>query len=355
MNNKIIISILFAAVLFTGCNRKSESGTRQIPKPAFGKTVSLSPDSAAVEVAVGIYGWKLVNDRIIILSAQDRDYFLYAFSVPDFRLVYKYGQYGEGPDEFTAVNWLNTTNENLLGLYDIPRLSMYLHNLESDTLYRYKTFKFNQWDGRLSKPYTFIQQQNDSVFFLKADMRDYTEIEMVNINSGNVLQTFRNLITRKPNTIFTTYYFHLAANEKNLVLAYKYIDRLEFFKYDTVMKPDLIVGSDSDQSSRKQPEDYATYYTQVLCDDKYVYGLYQGQKENEIKNSYIEIYTFDGSPVLRVELDRYIQYILPDKRRNCIYGYSPNDSFDFAYIYPFDFSDRIISDGSRLERNAKPK
>ncbi|MDR1340143.1 MAG: TolB-like 6-bladed beta-propeller domain-containing protein [Prevotellaceae bacterium] len=340
MNVKVVFSMLFAVILFDGCNNKTEIGIKQIPKPAFEKKISLFPDSVAVDVAVGIYGWKLANDQIIILSVQDRDHFLYAFSVPDFKLLYKYGQYGQGPDEFIAVNWLNTTKENQLGLYDIPRWNMYLYNLESDTLYRYETFKFSQWEGSLCKPYTFIQQLNDFVFLLKADMKEYTEIEVVDINSGTVLQTFRNLITREPNTIYTTYYFGMAASEKNLVLAYKYMNRLELFEYDTAMTPRLIIGSDRDQHDRKQWEDYVTYYTQVLCDDKYIYGLYQGgRKENEIRNSYIEIYTFDGAPVLQIELDRYIYSIQPDRKRNCIYGYSPDNSFDFAYIYPFDFPD----------------
>jgi hypothetical protein len=341
MNVKVIFSTLFIVILFAGCNNKTGNGIKQIPKPAFEKRVFLSSDSVAIDVAVGIYGWKLANDQIIILSVQDRDYFLYTFSVPDFKLLYKYGKYGQGPDEFIAVNWLNTTKENQLGLYDIPRWNMYLYNLESDTLYKDKTFKFNQWEKGLCKPYSFIQQLNDSVFLLKADMKEYTEIEVVDINSNIVLQTFRNQITRKPNTIYTTYYFGMTANEKNLVLAYKYMNRLEIFEYKTVMEPSLIIGSDRDQHDLKRLEDYVTYYTQVLCDDKYIYGLYQGRNENEIKNSYIEIYKFDGTPVLQIELDRYIYSIQLDKKRNCIYGYSPDNSFDFAYIYPFNFFEDI--------------
>jgi hypothetical protein len=339
MNIKLIFSPLFAVVLFAGCNSKMETGIKQIPKPVFEKHVSLSPDSAAIDVAVGIAGWKLADDQIIILSGQDREHFLYTFSVPDFKLLYKYGKYGQGPDEFIAANWLNMTKENQLGLYDIPRSSMYLYNLKPDTLYRYRTFMFRPWDGSLCKPYSFIQQLNDSVFLLKADMReiDYTEIEVVDISSDTVLQTFRSQITHKPKTIFTTYYFEMAASEKNLVLAYNYINRLEVFEYDTEMNPVLLIGSDRDQHDLKRGEDFITYYTQVLCDDKYIYGLYQGRKEDEIENSYIEIYTFDGAPVLQIELDRYIHSIQPDKKRNCIYGYSPNNSFDYAYIYPFNY------------------
>jgi hypothetical protein len=200
----------------------------------------------------------------------------------------------------------------------------------------YATNLKKSWDGRLSKPYTFIQQVTDSIFLLKADMKDVTEMETVNMYTDSVMQTFRNLLPRKPNTVYTAYYFEMTANEKNVILAYTYVNRLEFFRYDDKVSPSLIIGTDKDQSDNKNIDDCVVYYTQVLCDDKYVYGLYQGQKNGEIRNSYIEIYTFDGEPVMQIKLDRYIHSIALDRKKNLIYGYSPDNSFDAVYIYPFN-------------------
>jgi hypothetical protein len=56
-----------------------------------------------------------------------------------------------------------------------------------------KTFNFEKWEGDLCRPYTFIRQINDSLFLLKADMREYTEIELVNPG-----RTARRRFTRLP-------------------------------------------------------------------------------------------------------------------------------------------------------------
>jgi hypothetical protein len=336
----LFLAISFVLVL-TNCSNKKEMEVKHISKPLFEKQISLQADSVHISEAIYPYGWQLSGDQLIVLSVQNRDYFLYTFSVPDFKLLYKYGQYGQGPGEFIAVNWMNAIRENQLGLYDIPRLSMYLYDLKSDTLNICKIYKFNKWDKNLCKPYTFIQQLTDSIFLLKADMKNETAIEVVNINSGAILQTFQNLIIRKPGITYSAYYFEMASNAKKLVLAYSRIDRLEIFQYDTKMNPSLIIGSDEDQGDKEELNDYIRYYTRVLCDEKYIYCLYQGKVEKELKKSYIEIYTFDGSPVIQIELDRYIKSILLDKTKNCIYGYNPGDGFDHIFIYRFLFDEEL--------------
>jgi hypothetical protein len=341
MNTKTVfrvIAFLFTMFLYS-CSSKDDT-VRNIRKPTFEKRVSLTPDSLSIDIPIDVWGWKLDNDKITILSGQNRDPFLYTLSVPDFKLLYAYGKYGGGPGEFIAVNWMNTTTENLLGLYDIPGLKMYLYDLHPDTLRLRTTVNFKGWDGKLCKPYTSIQQVNDSIFLLKADMREFTEIEVVNIRTDSILQTFGNLIKRKPTEAQATYFFEMAANERNVILSYHCVDRLEFFhNNDGHVSPYLIMGSNKDQSDNKNYDEYIYYYTRVLCDGNYVYGLYQGQKSQIAHHSYIEIYTWNGEPVMQIELDRYIHDIALDKKRNRIYGYSPDDSFDYVYIYPFNLSE----------------
>jgi hypothetical protein len=314
-----------------------ENHIRTIPKPIFEKQISLSADSIEIkDVTIAVCNWKINNNQVIILSEVNRDNFLYVFTIQDFTLLYKYGTYGQGPSEFIAANWLNMNNENQLGLYDIPNLKMYTYRLSEDTLQLENTFNFKIWERNLCRPYTFIQQINDSLFLLKADMREYTEIELVNINNNEILQTFRNLMKRKPQTIFTTYYFEMAANSNNLALAYHYIDCIELFRLNDsiqTMEPSLIIGSNKDQSDTDF-DSYVEYYTALHCDDKYIYALHQqGQNEVDEKNSIIEIYTLNGEAVKKIILDRYISTFVLDSRTNRIYGTSSRQDFDFVYYY----------------------
>jgi hypothetical protein len=178
-------------------------------------------------------------------------------------------------------------------------------------------------------------------------MKKETEIELVNINNKHILQTFSNLIKRKPETIYTTYYFHMAASKKNVVLAYNYIDRLELFQYNESQQrviPILIIGSNKDQSENKNFDDYISYYTDVDCDSQYIYALFQGKKKDQMTNSTIEVYTMEGKPVTKIILDRYIESFALDLHRNKIYGYNPYQSFDYVYIYQNNLNENSEKD-----------
>jgi hypothetical protein len=324
-----IFYIIALVLFFQGCNDKEK-------KIEFDIQIHIQSDSMKINIPIQVWDWKVMNDKISILSGNNRDYFLYIFSISDMNLLYKYGKFGQGPGEFIAVNWLNATNQEQIGLYDIPNLRMYLYQLSSDTLNIVKTYHFNTWDGKLSRPYSFIQQINDSIFLLKADLREKTEIEVANINTGEILYTFSNLLQRKPNTIYTPYYFGMAGNNRNFVLSYKYINRLELFKYkeaDCTVEPVVTIGSNRDQSDNRDVSDYILHYTDVQCDEEYIYALYQGNKRDRIKNSIIEIYNWQGEPVKQIILDRFIELMTIDIAHGKIYGHDGNQDFDYIYIY----------------------
>jgi hypothetical protein len=313
---------------------------RTIKKPLFNNTMTLFADSIHISCPITVSHWKVSDDKMIILSPQNRDNFLYTFSLPNFKLLYKYGVYGPGPDEFIAVNWANMSHENQLGLYDIPKLKMYTYDITADTLIINKMFNFSKWHNNVCRPYAGIRQLNDSIFFLRADLGDEVEIEMVNINTGQVLHVFSNLLEYQLTESTATYSFDMFTIGNRLILYYLCVDRLEFFSINNdEITPSFVIGSDKDQHNVTDINDYAIYYTDIKCDDHYVYVLYQeGEKLSNIRSSSIEIYQEDGSPVAKLVLDRYIISFALDTKRNFIYGYSPDNSFDNVYKYTFDFN-----------------
>jgi hypothetical protein len=314
---------------------------RTIKKPLFNNTITLFADSIQISCPITVSHWKVSDDKMLILSPQNRDNFLYAFSLPDFKLIYKYGVYGPGPDDFIAANWVNMSHENQLGLYDIPKMKMYTYDITTDTLVINKMFNFSKWRNNVCRPYAGIRQLNDSTFFLRADLGKEVEIEMVNINTGQVLRVFSNLLEHQLTESTATYSFDMLTVGNWLILYYLCVDRLEFFSINNdEITPSLVVGSDEDQHNVTSIYDYAIYYTDVKCDDHYVYALYQeGEKLSNIRSSSIEIYQEDGSPVAKLVLDRYIISFALDTKRNFIYGYSPDNSFDYVYKYTFNFNE----------------
>jgi hypothetical protein len=314
---------------------------RTIKKPLFNNTMTLFADSIQIPCPITVSHWKVSDDKMVILSPQNRDNFLYIFSLPDFKLMYKYGVYGPGPDEFIAANWVNMSRENQLGLYDIPKLKMYTYDMTADTLAINKTFNFSKWRHNVCRPYAGIRQLNDSIFLLRADMGNEVEIETVNINTGQVLHVFSNLLEYKSTESTATYSFDMLTVGNRLVLDYLCVDRLEFFSINNdEITPSFVIGSDKDQPDVEDFNDYAIYYTDIRSDDHYIYVLYQeGEKLSDLRRSSIEVYQEDGSPVAKLLLDRYIISFALDTERNFIYGYSPDNSFDYVYKYTFDFNE----------------
>ncbi|MDR2057328.1 MAG: TolB-like 6-bladed beta-propeller domain-containing protein [Dysgonamonadaceae bacterium] len=331
MRNKTdkIVCLLVLILLFQGCKNKEEK------RIEFDNQIRVQADSIKIDIPISVRGWKVGEDKISIQSGNNSDYCLYVFSVPDMNLLYRYGTYGQGPGEFIAVNWLNATGEGQIGLYDIPNLKMYMYQLFPDTLHRIKTYHFNPWDGKLCRPYSSIQQINDSIFLLKAHMWENTEIEVANIHTGAILNTFGPLLQREPNTLYTPFYFGMAGNDQNLVLYYEYINRLELFEYNETaytFNPIAAIGNDKDQSGI-DVFDYILHYSDAQCDKEYIYALYQGERRENIRNSTIEVYNWRGEPVKRIILDRFIEKMAIDVDHGKIYGCAGHQDFDYVYVY----------------------
>ena len=332
----IFLVSLFLTLGFQSCS--NSSGVKSIETPLFIYHSFERADSIKVrDLFIDVWNWSVKDDKMIILSKQNRDYFLYVLSLPEFELIYKYGTYGRGPNEFVAVNWLNALSDGQIGLYDIPQKKMYMYDLMTDTLILSKTFEFREWIENQAPPYTFIQQIEESLFVLKADMKEHTEVEMVNIETGEVLQVFRPLLKRnRKTTTFAPYLFNISASNDVIVFAYNFVNRLELYNIrDKKVTPFLIIGSNKDQADKKI-EDYVDYYTDVHCDNKYIYALSQcgfSSQNGNVKNSVIEIYTLDGVPFKEITIDRHIEFFTIDHKRNVIFGYDPNVDFDYVYVY----------------------
>lgn len=335
MNTKFAY-ILLLFIILESCSRIEKNDVTHIPKPVFSNNSFLKSDSIKIDVIIDPWNWKVDKEQISILSGNNMDKFLYSFSLPDFTLLYKYGTMGRGPGEFLAVNWLNSVNDARLGLYDIPKRRIYSYITGKDTLYLKDSYELYSVDGKLCRPYTTIQEINDSLFLLKADQRNETILEVLNVNTMEIIQNFTSVLKRNPDVIYTKYFFDIAYNRGNrIIFAYQYIDRLEFFSLDStnMIKPELVIGSDEEQIKEKDIQKLVTYYTDIKCTDNYIFALYQGSVEHSEIKSVIEIYKLDGTPVKRLILDQFIRLFAIDPYRNCIYGYNPAKGFDYVFIF----------------------
>lgn len=107
-----------AGMLGAACGRQS-SGTALSHPP-----IVLIADSITIGQIFIPWDWAVSRDRAVVQSA-GTDSVFYVYSLPDFRFLYTWGSWGEGPDEFMGVSLANASygDTGEIVLYDSRRKS----------------------------------------------------------------------------------------------------------------------------------------------------------------------------------------------------------------------------------------
>ena len=73
-------------------------------------------------------------------------------------------------------------------------------------------------------------------------------------------------------------------------------------------------------------QDEELYYVSAFAGRKYFYALFKGERNAEGKNpsNTIEVYDYDGNPVVRYRFDMPPLFFYPDEKNNCIYATHPS-------------------------------
>jgi hypothetical protein len=291
--------------------------------------------------AVNLWNWKLVNDKVVA-RVSDEDNLLFIYSFPDFKLLYKYGSKGKGPGEYITANWGQTQDDDAVILYDIMRKSLFNLQVQEDSIHVKETYPLlEEIEGHpgMTKPFTMIQRLDEDRFLMKVEGREATALEIIDLKNPQLLSSypieFENRSRELGHPPFT---FTISFHDNSLVLGYKYMNRIEFYRVtdDNQIEPTLVIGDDKDQTHLMQKQ-WKSYYTDLLNDGKYVYLVNHFSEDSSLPVTHIDVYTLDGTPVKRLKLDRLIGEMLIDSKTNRLYTYTQAEEADLIHIYDLDF------------------
>ncbi|MDR0605024.1 MAG: TolB-like 6-bladed beta-propeller domain-containing protein [Bacteroidales bacterium] len=324
---KILIKILI--ILFiAGCSNGDNNISKIMDKPDFDEIHLTCLDSIALPVISNMWHWKCDSNQLYTFSVQNIDeHFLSVYSYPNFRLLYRYGTKGQGPDDFITVNWANTYKENEIVLYDIMKRKLYSFETGDSLVMKTNIFNLAEIKGeRLSKPYTMIHKINDSIFLMKVNMPDIITLEIVDLKNSRQISSYADLPQvkdTKRGRLSYLYDFNVEYRDSTIVCAFTNINRIEILQidneYNIVHK--LTVGE------KKLPEEYLrdsygnriSFYRNVKCNGKYIFILFQDKKDKS--TSTIEVYDLEGNGVVKLCLDQHVENILISPDSNYIYAY----------------------------------
>lgn len=280
----------------------------------------------------------LVDSTVFIWNMEGAsDYFFYWYSLTGKSLSNGYIKGGQRRGE--AIGAMSG------GMY---KNTLWLHDI---TLNKFVTASLAKsgtgMDTVILKDYPvpvfyYSVQLMDSLTFLGAGAYDSrSKIEEVDLRSGKVtgaLGSFDNVPKDIPfnswKNAYESFLFTRPTGDKS-VLACRFADQVEVFdlktkksrlikgpdKYEAALDP--IVVSGMDMAQRNENTRFA--FLNGMTTQNYIYLLYSGHHEGEHINTgkYIYVYDWEGNPIKKFQVDRYITCFTISNDDKMMYAFDP--------------------------------
>lgn len=328
-NNNFLLVFFVCLVSLTACqNREDINKNFPLEKQLHAVKIPIKEiiDMACSNVVV-------VNNRIVITSPRT-DTVVYVYSLPDFNLLRCFGTKGQGPNEFQEPYIVASNMEHL-----------YLYGYNNQNFMK-KLNIFSSSENLVLKEFTLMNIYhglrnltviNDSVLYYFEGKEFHLSLQSYNLISGKSMHQ-RELKVKEYHNLDWAYSNNgiLSANEQTVAYAYEYKNKIDFMNRDFSIKK-IIRGEQAQiQINNYDMQDNKIYYLGYYSGKEKFYFLYQGCSKNDMekeeKRKYIEVYSQEGDPLVRYQLDSLIYNFTIDEKNNQIYGNGADDDS----IYMFD-------------------
>lgn len=238
------------------------------------------------------------------------------FSEDGSKHIKELAPFGSGPDEFTDLRIIPTSDDDLL-CYILSLHNKKLYALDNKLSLEYisifpmpnniEDFRLGVNDLYHLKTDEFLCQQRaeNGLGICKININDSIVTGLVGLNFSESLDSFWQIYTG-----------HTAYNPQKNLIAYSmsYFDRILLFNADNSHLKVIQCGTLSKLVSKSRSDFYntgeeKTYYRALFSDENFFYALYKGEKRyspdfDENGHYYIEKYDWEGNPVKRYKLPK---------------------------------------------------
>ncbi|GHT65360.1 hypothetical protein AGMMS50239_24950 [Bacteroidia bacterium] len=292
----------------------------------------------------------IVSDYLF-LTCSVCDSMIFQFSLPDFKIIHKFGHKGQGPGEFLHP-YIFSDNPNRLtiwGFSDLKKIRQYYicrdnniidikHDNKIILTNPNKEFVMSEYQG-----YNQIHLIRDSFLVFSAIP---TKFLLGKINLYDQMQV--NEYNLKLNPDVKEVFFQdnmgvLSASDEGIAFLYKYKNKIDFF--DTNFNLITSTNSDAKKLAVSTDPSLSSFAENINCYNgyysghKYLYALYFGYSfEDSKKPEYkpcVEKYDWKGKKIAKYNLDVRINLFAVNEDTNKLYGYNSSDE---DYFYEFDLS-----------------
>lgn len=343
----IAITLILPALGVTSCRHNSTIDS--IPAVTFSEQLPVAADS--VEIGVVLKAGKIlsVEPYILVSDNEHTDGMHFAVFTNNLQYLYSFCPYGSGPADCLLPVVVKNTPAGHFIVKDFANDTYHEYSLTDYGATETRTFKlpdFNPYESLWE-----INRLSDDKYLAKGVAPKRAIRRLVEIGSGTSIDSLMpsfDLFETMGTDYFTEYDdFAMVATDSHFACAYFLINRIEFGSIEnesirvtksigTNNPPNFYRYTDEELSGKyKYNVDYNTvYYESIFGSPQRVYASYFGQPWGEIdKHSHIiEIYNYDGDPILKLLLDIPVSsFVVVDDKR--IIAINPERSDDSFYIF----------------------
>jgi hypothetical protein len=318
----ILVATLFI-LLFEECTSKNKDiVSNNENKILFSEEIT--GDSILINEVIDINDWVRIDNQIII-QASVIDTFFFSYLLPDWKTHSTFGKKGQGPQEYLFPR-ISTDGEEKLYIYDNAK-----HNLVEYILLENKFIIKDEVKNNNPILIDKMLTINETTFLVKENTPHEIRFKML-VNKNNELINVSDFIVEsnlQGNTTFND--FVITNYKKHVATAYNHRNQIRLYQIGENNKFKIL--TDFTEKTDENKNKY--FYTDLCCNEKYIYALYQNLDANlatDQDKSAIIIYNWSGEVVRKLNLDRIINKIIIDRHADCIYAISPYNS-DCIYKY----------------------
>jgi len=341
-----LIIMCFIATLFFSCKRTEEE-VKNFPSIQEVNAIDI-PINEVIKF-LGIY--KLQDYVILRNGYENTDMFFYVYKYPGFEFLYSFAKKGQGPDEYLLPIIVTSTPGNHFSFRDHGKSTFTTFHLSDTASTVVYSSSMPSENGLFVSD---INQVDDSLFLIKRENPKWTRRELINLYTKEIIDTIPNTfdLERKLGkdyyTTFETSY--LTSNKKRFAYAYFIMNliefgviqnnRIAFTKRVGIKKaPEFHLYGSSESKYSNNFLRNIIHYHGLTCGDKYVYALYVNVPMGDLYDNehfaHIEVYSWDGTPVTLLKLDKNITNLVVDEERQMIIGFNYNISQDYLHAFKF--------------------
>ena len=286
----------------------------------------------------------ITGNNLIIVSPR-KDTVFDIFSFPDFQFLFSAGVKGGGPDDFMRIDRRRpapTDKGFNLFLMDSKKYRHVEINNKTNSLVIEDTkYHFEQEDDIVNG----FMQLNDSLFIYFGGFTNNTEYKLLNSRTNKIqrFSPYPNRTDKNSNELNATLYLKGSTGKpdgKLFASFYANFKRWRIFDYNGLLIRDISVAVPPFTTNISTDSDRYTFYDSYpFATDNYIYVFCRNMKQGESRkdNTELQIWDWDGQPVAKYILDKYLTCFTVDEKEKNLYGVNNNEGDEdkiFKYYLP---------------------